>query len=167
MRSLRVRTPGLLSTVQDLGRWGLQASGVPVGGAMDVASHRVANALAGNDASAATLEMTLVGPVLEALNPMRIAVAGAAISVRVGERVLSTPCRMDVSGGTTIAFGDRTEGARAYLAVDGGFATPLVLGSRATDLRSGFGGLDGRAIRPGRSEERRVGKECRSRWSPY
>lgn len=149
MRHLRVHAPGLLTTVQDAGRWGFQASGVPVGGAMDTASHRVANALVGNDADAATLEITLVGPTLEALDPMRVAVTGAAMTVRVADHVRSTPFRVDVPRGARIAFGDRGEGARAYLAVDGGIAVAAVLGSRATDLRSGFGGFGGRPLKVG------------------
>jgi biotin-dependent carboxylase-like uncharacterized protein len=135
--------------VQDLGRWGYQAVGVPVAGAMDVESHRVANGLVGNDASAATLEITLSGPTLETTAPVLLAVAGADMDVTVAGRTLPPPFVTPVPAGATIAFGRRHAGARAYLAVAGGLDTPLVLGSRAADLRGGFPGLAGRAIRAG------------------
>jgi len=146
---LVVRMPGLMTTVQDLGRWGHQAVGVPVGGAMDTDSHRVANALAGNAPSAATLEICFSGPVLEADGPIAIALAGADIEVSIAGRVWRAPVALDVADGQTIAFGRRHSGARAYLAVAGGIDTPQVLGSRAADLRSGFPGLAGRPLREG------------------
>jgi biotin-dependent carboxylase-like uncharacterized protein len=147
--ALVVKTAGLLTTVQDLGRWGYQALGVPVAGAMDGESHRVANALAGNDASAASLEITLAGPVLEAEGAATIAIAGADIEVAVGDRVLRPPAVVQLADGQRVAFGRRHAGARAYLAVRGGIDTPVVLGSRAADLRSGFPGFAGRPLRPG------------------
>jgi biotin-dependent carboxylase-like uncharacterized protein len=146
---LVVRTAGLLTTVQDQGRWGYQAVGVPVAGAMDAESHRVANALVGNDASAATLEVTLSGPTLEATAPLLVAVAGADIDVVLEGRLSAPPLAVALSAGGTIGFGRRHAGARVYLAVAGGIDTPLVLGSRSADLRGGFPGLAGRAIRPG------------------
>jgi antagonist of KipI len=146
---LVVRAAGLLTTVQDLGRWGYQAVGVPVGGAMDTESHRVANALVGNDAAAASLEITLSGPELEATGPLTVAVAGADIDVTIAGRLSPPPLVAQVFPGQTIRFGRRHAGARAYLAVAGGFDTPPVLGSRAADLRGGFPGLAGRAIRAG------------------
>ena len=149
MSALVVMTAGLLTTVQDLGRWGYQAVGVPVGGAMDRESHRVANALAGNDAGAAALEITLAGPVLEAEGALTVAVAGADIEVAVGKRIVRPPVIAELGTGDRVAFGRRHAGARAYLAVGGGLDTPRVLGSRAADLRSGFPGLAGRPLRPG------------------
>src|SRR5262249_36294398 len=75
---LSVIKPGMLTTIQDEGRWGLQAHGVPVAGPMDPVSHRLANALVGNDRGAATLEITLVGPELEFDDERIVAVTGAA-----------------------------------------------------------------------------------------
>jgi antagonist of KipI len=147
--ALVVMTAGLLTTVQDLGRWGYQAVGVPVAGAMDRESHRVANALAGNDPGAAALEITLAGPVLEAEGALTVAVAGADIEVAVGTRIVRPPAIAELGTGERVAFGRRHAGARAYLAVGGGLDTPPVLGSRAADLRSGFPGLAGRPLRPG------------------
>jgi biotin-dependent carboxylase-like uncharacterized protein len=146
---LVVRAPGLVTTVQDLGRWGYQAVGVPVAGAMDTESHRVANGLVGNDAEAATLEITLAGPTLEATAQVLIAVAGADLDVTVGGRTLPPPFVTPLPAGAVVAFGRRHAGARAYLAVAGGIDTPLVLGSRSADLRGGFPGLAGRALRAG------------------
>jgi antagonist of KipI len=134
-RRVRVRRPGLLTTVQDTGRWGHQAWGVPVAGPMDWRAHRLANVLAGNPAAAAALEITLVGPELEVDGPAVIGWAGADFDVWLGPRKVSAG-RYPVASGTTIRFGHRRQGARAALAIGGGFIVPQVLGSRATDLRS-------------------------------
>ena len=139
---VRVRKAGLLTTIQDLGRWGYQSQGVPVAGPMDVYSHRVANALVGNADDAATLEVTLVGPELEFTDERDVAVVGAEF-----ERVPTSVTRM--RAGDRLAFGPRIRGARAYVAIAGGIDTPAVLGSRATHVASGMGGVDGRAVRAG------------------
>ncbi len=140
---------GMLTTVQDLGRWGLQARGVPVAGPMDEYSHRLANQLAGNDPSAAALEITLIGPELQALDDVLCAVAGATFALTVaGEQVpLHEP--FVLRSGTSLRFGPRTRGARATLAVRGGIAVPEVFGSRATSLIARMGPFDGRSLRPG------------------
>lgn len=146
---LVVEEPGLLTTVQDTGRWGYQHYGVSVSGAMDPDAHRRANRLIGNPPEAATLEITLVGPVLRFEAAMRIGVAGAAFELRIDAREVSTETVLLAERGRRLAFGPRRSGARAYLAAAGGFAVPLVLGSRSTHLRSGMGGLEGRALRAG------------------
>jgi allophanate hydrolase subunit 2 len=87
MASLRVIRPGMLTTVQDLGRWGHQESGVPVAGPMDWYSHRRANRLAGNPDSAAALEVTLLGPELESDSDVVCAVAGAEFVLTVAARL--------------------------------------------------------------------------------
>ena len=149
--SLGVRRPGLFSTVQDTGRWGYQHLGVPVAGAMDVASHRLSNALVGNAPSAATLEITLTGPELECEETTLFAVTGAAFDLRLDgvEVPGNTACR--AAAGQIISFGQRHAGARAYLSVAGGFGLPAVLGSRSTHVASRMGGLDGRPLRTGDS----------------
>ncbi len=146
---LVVEDAGLLTTVQDTGRWGYQRYGVSVSGAMDVTAHRRANRLVGNPDEAATLEITLVGPVLRFETVMRVGVAGATFDLRLDGRAVSTDTLLHVEPGQTLAFGRRTAGARGYLAAAGGFAVPAVLGSRSTHLRSGMGGLAGRALRAG------------------
>ncbi len=146
---VRVERAGLLTTVQDGGRWGQQAEGVSVSGPMDLYSHRLANLLAGNGEAAATLEVTLAGPVLAFDDDRRVAVAGAEFEVTVEGRTVSPNSAVEVAAGERLAFGRRLKGARAYVAIAGGIDTPAVLGSRATHLPSGLGGLHGRALRNG------------------
>ena len=143
---LAVLKAGLQTTVQDLGRWGFQARGVPVAGAMDWRSHRLANALAGNDRQAATLEIVLTGPELEFEDARIVAVAGAGFELTVDGSAVGMHAPFAVGRGSRVKFGARLRGARAYLAIAGGIAVPEVLGSRATHLRSRMGGLEGRAL---------------------
>jgi antagonist of KipI len=149
MASVFVVKPGLLTTVQDRGRWGSQSFGVSVAGPMDLYSHRLANVLAGNDADAATLEVTIAGPELEFDDARTLAVTGASFDVTIDHRPVALRSAVSVSAGSILRFGRRLRGSRAYLAISGGIATPVVLGSRATHLSSAMGGLDGRALRPG------------------
>ena len=147
--SLHMVKPGLLTTVQDLGRFGHQAAGVPVAGPMDMFSHRVANQLAGNDADAATLEITLIGPEMIVEADTTVAIAGAQFEVTCDDRFVPTGTSFDVRRGQRIKFGRIQQGARAYLAVAGGIQTEPVLGSRATHLVSRMGGFSGRAMLAG------------------
>jgi biotin-dependent carboxylase-like uncharacterized protein len=144
--AVSVIKPGMLTTVQDLGRWGFQAQGVPVAGPMDPVSHRLANALVGNDRDAALLEITLLGPELEFEDERLVAVAGADFDLALDGRPASSHAPFVVSAGSRLRFGARRRGARAYLAVSGGIAVPPVLGSRATHVVSRMGGVDGRAL---------------------
>ncbi|MCL6515459.1 biotin-dependent carboxyltransferase family protein [Alicyclobacillus sp.] len=146
---MRVLRPGLLTTVQDLGRVGHQRHGVIVSGAMDEVAHRVANLLVGNEDHAPTLEMTLVGPSLAFDADAVIAICGGDLSATAaGVRLpLWRPIR--VRAGTVVEFGGARAGCRAYLAVAGGWDVPLVLGSASTYLRAGIGGHDGRALAAG------------------
>jgi len=143
---LKVIKPGLLTTVQDLGRYGHQAAGVPVAGPMDTFSHRLANQLAGNPPDAATLEITLIGPELVAEADTTLATAGAQFDMTCDDRPVMTGTSFLVRAGQRIKFGRILQGARAYLAMAGGVQTRPVLGSRATHLVSRMGGLDGRAL---------------------
>jgi len=141
--------PGMLTTVQDLGRWGHQHSGVPVAGPMDAYSHRLANRLAGNPDAAAALEITLLGPVLEAQGEIVCAVAGAEFELTAGDRPVPMNAPFTVAPGERLRFGGRPRGARATLAVRGGFDLPAVFGSRATSVLSGMGPFGGRALAAG------------------
>jgi antagonist of KipI len=147
MSQIFVMKPGMLTTIQDEGRWGFQSRGVPVAGPMDPCSHRLANALVGNPREAATLEITLLGPELEFADERVIAVAGAEFDVSVDGRPARTNAAFLVAAQSRLRFGRRRRGARAYLAVAGGIAVPPTLGSRATHLVSGMGPLGGRALR--------------------
>ncbi len=146
MGALQIVKPGLLTSVQDLGRFGYQAAGVPVAGPMDAFSHRVANQLAGNDPDAATLEITLIGPELIVEADTTMAIAGAQFEVACGDRLVPAGTSFDVQRGQRLKFGRIQQGARAYLAVVGGIQTAPVLGSRATHLVSHMGGFSGRAL---------------------
>lgn len=147
--SVRVTRPGLLSCVQDLGRFGLQHLGIGSCGAMDPLSHRMANALVGNAQGAATLECTVLGPELVFGTDALVAIYGAEFSARTA----STPFPLNrpvlVPAGTTLGFGNALRGARAYLAIAGGFDVPMLLGSRSTYVPGQFGGLQGRALKAG------------------
>ncbi|MEV7547877.1 biotin-dependent carboxyltransferase family protein, partial [Streptomyces sp. NPDC089915] len=130
---------GALSSVQDLGRPGYAHLGVPRSGALDTASHALANRLVGNPAGAATLETTLDGVRLRALAPVTVAVTGAPCAVRVSGRPAAWGAPVWLAAGAELDVGRAETGLRSYVAVRGGFAAPAVLGSRSTDLLSGLG----------------------------
>ena len=146
---VRVIKPGMLTTIQDAGRWGFQSRGVPVAGPMDPVSHRVANALVGNSRDAALLEVTLLGPELEFDDERLVAVAGAEFELLLDGRLVPSHAPFTVAAGSHLRFGARRLGARAYLAVSGGIAVAPTFGSRSTHLVSAMGGLGGRALLAG------------------
>jgi antagonist of KipI len=143
---IAVIKPGLLTTVQDSGRWGHQHEGIPVAGPMDPWSHDRANRLVGNGAGAATLEITLAGPRLRVEAPAIAAIVGGAFPVRIDRRELAMGTPFALEPGDELEIGRCTLGARAYLALRGGVDVPPVLGSRATPLPSLMGGLHGRPL---------------------
>lgn len=149
MSAIAVVRPGLFTTVQDLGRWGYQSIGVPVSGPMDERSHRQANAMAGNPADAALLEATLFGPALDLPAGCVVAAAGASCTLVVDGRGHQTPAVVQTTAPVRLEMSPFERGGRVYLAFRGGIATNPVLGSRATDARSGLGGLAGRALAAG------------------
>jgi antagonist of KipI len=149
MTALRLVRPGLLSTIQDLGRSGYQSVGVPVAGPMDWYSHRLANRLVGNGDDAAAIEITLIGPELVADGDVLCAVAGAAFEVTVDGTRVPMHRPFAVRPGQRIVFGERRSGARASIAVRGGVDVPVTLGSRATHLVSHMGPFGGRPLRAG------------------
>jgi antagonist of KipI len=147
--NLRVVRPGLLTTVQDLGRHGWQRYGVSIGGAMDALSLRIANSLVGNAESDAALEMTLLGPTLQFDRDVVIAICGRRWSPRVGEGVVPMNRPVWLPGGIELAMGSAHGGARAYLAIAGGIAVPPVMGSRSNYLQAKVGGFEGRTLQAG------------------
>lgn len=149
MAMLSIVRPGMLTTVQDLGRWGYQSRGVPVSGALDWYAHRLANGLLGNDPAMATLEATLIGPQIRFEADMTFAVCGAEFRLTLDDAPIEMNQAVRAASGAILRFGDRLRGARAYVAVAGGIDVPPVLGSRSTHVLTGMGGLDGRALRPG------------------
>ncbi len=146
---ISVEMGGLLTTVQDLGRTGQRRSGVAAAGAMDPAALAAANLLVGNSRGAAALEITLLGPRLRFLTPVQIALCGGDLSARLDGEPLPLWKTVTVQAGQRLSFGRRRAGARAYLAVAGGFDVPEVAGSRSTFLRGKLGGVEGRVLRPG------------------
>ncbi|WP_276354746.1 5-oxoprolinase subunit PxpB [Cohnella caldifontis] len=147
--ALYVSAPGMLTTVQDSGRFGWRARGVSAGGGMDSVSLRLANALAGNAEGAAVLEMTLLGPSFRLERDLLIAVCGAEFDARIDGEPFPSHRPVWARKGSVLTFGRAIRGCRGYLAVAGGIDVPAVLGSRGTDLRSGFGGYRGRALAAG------------------
>ncbi len=173
MTSLAVLDPGLLTTIQDLGRIGYLRFGIPPSGSMDREAFVLANRLVGNPDTAAGLECTLIGPRLEARRACLIAVAGAEMPVAVNDREVPRWTALPLKAGDTLRLGRARQGVRAYLAISGGIDVPPVLGSRSTYLRGQLGGLEGRQLRKGdfvplgpsprsldAAEGRRVRSEC-------
>jgi KipI family sensor histidine kinase inhibitor len=148
-RFVNILRPGLLTTVQDLGRWGHQGLGVPVAGPMDAVAHRVANALVGNPVDAATLESTLIGPDLRFGQETVVAIAGGDLWPMLDGADVPIGAPFRCASGSVLRFGDRRSGARAYVAFDGGVDVDPVLGSRATHVMSRMGGVQGRPLRAG------------------
>ena len=138
-RGLLALEPGLLTTVQDLGRPGWAAFGVPVAGALDEEALRLANRLVGNAESAAALEITLVGPVLRVSGALDVAVVGGSFGPAPG-RVLR------LEDGDVVSLTAAPGAARAIVAASGGIDVPVVLGSRSTCLSARFGGFQGRRL---------------------
>ena len=147
--TLKIIQPGMLSTIQDRGRYGYQRSGMPTAGAMDTFALRAANALLGNDDNAACIEATVLGPRIEILADTRIAVAGANVSPRLDGEPVPMWHAVPVSKGSRLEFRSPKDGMRAYLAVAGGIDVPLVMGSRATYMKAAIGGIEGRPLRAG------------------
>jgi antagonist of KipI len=147
--SLTILRPGMLTTVQDLGRHGYQKDGILVSGAMDAVALRTANLLVGNAENAAGLEITLLGPRIRFEADYLITLAGANLSPNIQGVPVGLHRPVWVGAGTELTFGSPVVGSRAYLAVAGGLDVAPVLGSRSTYLRADFGGLHGRAVQAG------------------
>jgi biotin-dependent carboxylase-like uncharacterized protein len=146
---IEVVKPGLFTTIQDQGRWGFQTYGVGVAGALDPFALAAANLLAGNPEGHAGLEITLLGPTLKFHGETAFAVAGADLDPKLnGVPISNWTCHLAFAG-STLTFGVRRRGVRAYLAVSGGIDVPRVMGSRSTYLLGGFGGIEGRPLRAG------------------
>jgi antagonist of KipI len=154
--TIRVAKPGLSTTVQDRGRLGYAHLGISPAGAADALSLRIANLLVGNDEYAPALEMTLLGATLEFTEPAIIAISGAACECKLGSEPAPANTAVQVSAGDALQCGSMTDGARSYLAVQGGIEVPLIMGSASTDVRGGFGGFEGRRLLSG--DLLRIGK---------
>ena len=147
--TLEVLAPGMLTTVQDLGRTSYQRFGVPQSGALDATALRVANILLGNREGAAGLEITANGPRFRFLADTVIAVTGANLGATLDGQPLPGWQSFLASNGSVLDFEGPNDGLRSYVAFAGGIDVPLVMGSRSTYLRGGFGGFEGRALMAG------------------
>jgi len=148
--TIEVLHPGMLTTVQDEGRFGLRGVGIVTSGAMDKFALQVANLLVGNERGAAALEMTLTGATLVFHDDALVALCGADMDARADEGPPLPGWRpVLVRSGTVLRFGRALCGARACLAVAGGIAVAAVLASRSTHVPSRLGGFAGRALQPG------------------
>lgn len=149
MKLFKVMKPGAFTTVQDLGRYGYLRYGVPLSGAMDPFAYVAANVLVTNSLNSACLEITLFGPELKAMAETEIAITGADLSPTINGAEAPMWQTIKIRKGDIISFGTPRSGCRAYIAVKGGINVPEVLGSRSTYVRGGFGGINGRPLKPG------------------
>ncbi len=149
--SLRIIRPGLLSTVQDRGRHGLQHLGVVACGPMDAVALELANALVGNRSGEAAIEITVLGPEIAFESDALVAICGGHFDATLAGLALPLNRPVFIEKKSVVKTGRALVGSRAYLAVAGGIATAPVLGSRSTYLPARFGGLEGRLLRAGDS----------------
>ncbi|MFB2120084.1 biotin-dependent carboxyltransferase family protein [Parapedobacter sp. 2B3] len=141
--------PGLLSTVQDMGRWQHLSQGVPRSGAMDALSARIANLAVGNTIDKAVIEFTYADALFRSEDDLLLAYSGDGAVLKAGSYVLPSDRPVYVPFGTEICLAPNASGCRTYLAVAGGWDVAEVLGSRSTYITAAFGGYEGRALRPG------------------
>ena len=144
--SLIIRKPGILTTVQDLGRYGARRFGVNPGGVMDTAAARVANILLGNDAGAAVLETHFPAAEIEFEVDTGVAIAGADFDARLGETAIQNWTSFKAPAGSILKFAGKRSGSRAYVAVSGGLKVETWLGSMSTNLVAKIGGVSGRKL---------------------
>lgn len=149
MELFRVESPGAYTTVQDLGRFGYQHMGVPVCGALDPRSARLANQSLGNPENAAVLELTIMGPSLEALADADAVVCGAEMGLSLNGAAIPGWTTFRVRPGDMLDIMQVRRGCRAYLAVTGGFDVPVAMGSRSTYAGGKLGGFSGRPLATG------------------
>lgn len=145
--SISVLNPGLLTTIQDLGRIGYQKYGVIVSGAMDTYALRLSNIMVGNEENEAVLEITLIGPSLKLEKGTLFSLTGGNLSPTINEKRIPMGRPIYVTRDCVLKFGSCIKGCRSYLAVAGGFDVPKVMGSKSTYLRAEFGGFNGRALK--------------------
>ena len=147
---LIVERAGALTTVQDLGRWGHQALGMPVSGAMDAPALARGNLLLGNPVGAAALEVTVMGPLIRFAGEGCVAVVGGDLSPQLNGAPLPMWTAVAVKDGDRLGFGGpRGRGCRAYVCVGGGVDVPLMMGSRSTYMKAKIGGFEGRKLKDG------------------
>ena len=146
---IHVKDPGFFSTVQDLGRDGYAHLGISPNGAADRLALRIANLLVGNEENAAALEMTFMGATLEFEERAVVALVGGGPECKLEAASMPASTVLELPAGSTLECGAMKSGIRSYLAVQGGFDVPLVMGSASTNLGGQFGGIEGRKLKKG------------------
>lgn len=144
-----IHNPGMLTTVQDEGRHGFQQYGVSISGAVDRRSLRLANLLVGNTHNEAALEVTIMGPNIEFLHDIAIAITGGDLSPMINGKPIEMYRALKVKNGDVLSFGMCKSGCRAYISFAGGLDVPLIMGSRSTYIKAGIGGYKGRQLKKG------------------
>ncbi len=146
---MTITKPGLLTTIQDSGRFGFQKFGITASGAADPLSHRLANLLAGNDEHLPTMEMTMIGPSMIFHKHTLISICGGDLSPTIDSKPVPLWRPVLVKEGSELRFSVSVRGLRAYLAVAGGFQVPMVMNSHSTSLTAKIGGFHGRTVERG------------------
>lgn len=147
--SIEILNSGMLSTVQDFGRFGVMKNGFSQNGAMDTYSLKIANRLVGNSLNCAVIEMTMMGATVRFNDNYIICVAGADMASKINEMPIRTNKAYKVKKDDVLTCSYAKSGLRAYLAVSGGIDVDRVMGSRSTDLKSAIGGFEGRKLQKG------------------
>ena len=147
--SISVLKPGLLTTVQDSGRYGYQKSGIVVSGAMDTYDMNLANIAVGNEENEGVLEITMIGPRLKIDKGELISITGADISPLINKNSVPMGRPVYIKEDSILEFGKCINGCRVYIAVCGGFDIKPVMGSVSTYIRGTLGGIEGRALKTG------------------
>lgn len=148
MSSIDVINGGILTTIQDSGRYGYQELGIPTSGVMDDYNYRLANILVGNKLDEAVLEMTYFGPILKFNEDLTLAITGSDMNPKINGQPAPMFETINVKAGDTLQFGKVNEGVRGYLAFGGSIDVPVVNGSKSTHIKTKMGGIDGRALKP-------------------
>ena len=143
---IRVLKPGMLTTVQDLGRVGYQSQGFSVAGVMDVRSFKIANLLVDNPENEPVLEFTLIGPTLEFTSDTIIAITGGNFNPTINGEPAPMYTAIYMHRGDILKFGSAITGSRGYISFSSYLKVPTVMGSRCTNMKSSLGGFKGRKL---------------------
>lgn len=160
---IRVLKPGLLTTVQDLGRTGYQSQGFSVAGVMDVRSFKIANLLLDNPENEPVLEFTLIGPVLQFTSPTIIAITGGDFKPTINDQPAPMYTAIYMNRGDVLKFGSAVTGSRGYIAFSSYLSIPTVMGSRCTNMKSRIGGFKGRKLQA----DDYIGFRIKRRYLPF
>lgn len=159
---IKIVNGGFLTTIQDMGRYGYQETGMSVSGVMDTRSAAIANILVGNRPEEAVMEITMMGPMIEFTESNFIALTGGDLGAKLSGKPMVRYEAVQVKPGDTLSFSGMFGGSRAYLAFAGGLDVPVVMGSKSTNLKSKVGGFQGRKL--GAGDE--IGFSAPKTWLP-